>query len=248
MCHAIVSLSVTSVPCDCLSFTTVPWNCPSGSPLFRGIVHAVHHCVSGFIPPVHHCAMRLSLCHSWDCRSGSARRARHDPLGSPLRRGIYQSASPLCHGLVFLWFTTVSWDCPSGSQLCHGTAPPAQHCVTGLSLRFSPVSWGCPSDSQLWFCPTGSSPSHGTDPLVHRYVMGLLVWFTSLPCGIVPLVRRRVTGLFLGYTALSWDSPLISPLYYGIAIRSTAVPWCKPSSVHSDFMHQIIWHLIRILC
>ena len=187
-------------------------------PPCHGIVHAVHHCVRGFIPPVHHCvvgmfvvhhcAMQLSLRHSamsWDCHSGSAIRARHDPSGSPLRHGIY----PLHHYAMVLSFC--------GLPLCHGIVHLVHNCVMGLPLRLSPVSCGCPSDSQLWFCPSGSSPVHGTDPVVHRWVMGLLVWFTSVPYGIVPLVRRHVTGLFLGYTALSWDSPLISPLYYGIS-------------------------------
>ena len=228
------------LPCDCLPFTTVLW-----------IVHTVHHCVRGFIPPVHHCVVGMSVVHHCaicDCLSviqrchGIVALVQQYVHGMILRvhHCVMGFINPLHHYVMVLSFC--------GLTLFHGTAPPVQHCITGLSLRFSSVSWGCPSGSQLWFCPFGSSPSHGTDPLVHRYVMGLFVWFTSTPCGIVPLVRRHVTGLFLRYTALSWGSPLISPLCSGITIRSTSVPWCKPSTVPSDSTHQIIWHLTRILC
>ena len=172
-------------------------DCSYGSPLCQGIYSSGSPLRRGNVCGSPLCHMRLSLRHSalsWDCRSGSAIRARHDPSSSPLRHGIYQSASPLCHGLVFLWFNTVSWDCPSGSALYHGIVTKVQLCVMGLSLWFTTVilpiwfvskSWDRPPGSSLCHgivclvhfhtmrdCPPGSPPCHGFVPQVHRSVMG----------------------------------------------------------------------------
>ena len=158
-------LRSTIVSWECLWFTTVPCNCLSVIQQCHGIVTPVQQYVHGMILRVHHCVMgfiRFTIM-PWSCLSV-----------------VYHCVMGLS-----IWFTTVSWDCPSGSALCHVVVPLIHSCDSahlvrlqfmGLTPWFTVESWDCLSGSppchtglSLWFAAMSRVCSSGT-PLCHGIV------------------------------------------------------------------------------
>ena len=154
-----------------------------------------HHCVRGFIPPVHQCAMRLSLCRSPLCHATVCRLPPCHGIVPPVHHcfaGLSTRFTTVSVDLFprftivsweCLWFTTVPCDCLS---VIHGIVAPVQQDVPGMIL------W-------VHHCVVGF-----INPL-HHYVMVLSFCGLPLCHGIVPLVHNCVMALPLRLSTVSRD-------------------------------------------
>ena len=190
-----------------------------------------NHCVRGFIPPVHHCAMRLSLCRSPLCHAIVCRLPPCHGIVPPVHycfTGLSMWFTTVS-GDLFLRFTIVSWECLrfttvpceclSVIQQCHGIVAPVQQYVHGMILRVHHCVMGFINPLHhyvrvLSFC--GLPLCHGIVPLVHN-------------CDSAHLVRLQVMGPTPWFTAMSWDCLSGSlPCHAGLSL------WCAMSRVCSS--------------